>query len=121
MEVAEVAKDPMKRYCQTLNLVDDPELIEKYCEAHAHVWPEIQEGIRSVGILDMQIYRLDTKLFMICDTVDDFDWEKDNARLAMLPRQAEWEAYVAQFQGSRPDAPSTEKWHLMDKIFGLDK
>lgn len=121
MEVAEVAKDPMKRYCQTLNLVDDPELIEKYCEAHAHVWPEIQEGIRSVGILDMQIYRLDTKLFMICDTVDDFDWEKDNARLAMLPRQAEWEAYVAQFQGSRPDAPSTEKWHLMDKIFELDK
>ncbi|MCQ2300411.1 MAG: L-rhamnose mutarotase [Bacteroidales bacterium] len=111
----------MKRYCQTLNLVDDPELIEKYCEAHAHVWPEIQEGIRSVGILDMQIYRLDTKLFMICDTVDDFDWEKDNARLAMLPRQAEWEAYVAQFQGSRPDAPSTEKWHLMDKIFELDK
>lgn len=121
MEVAEVAKDPMKRYCQTLNLVDDPELIEKYCEAHAHVWPEIQEGIRSVGILDMQIYRLDTKLFMICDTVDDFDWEKDNARLAMLPRQAEWEAFVAQFQGSRPDAPSTEKWHLMDKIFELDK
>lgn len=121
MEVAEVAKDPMKRYCQTLNLVDDPELIEKYCEAHAHVWPEIQEGIRSVGILDMQIYRLDTKLFMICDTVDDFDWEKDNARLARLPRQAEWEAYVAQFQGSRPDAPSTEKWHLMDKIFELDK
>lgn len=121
MEVAEVTKDPMKRYCQTLNLVDDPELIEKYCEAHAHVWPEIQEGIRSVGILDMQIYRLDTKLFMICDTVDDFDWEKDNARLAMLPRQAEWEAYVAQFQGSRPDAPSTEKWHLMDKIFELDK
>ena len=111
----------MKRYCQTLNLVDDPELIEKYCEAHAHVWPEIQEGIRSVGILDMQIYRLDTKLFMICDTVDDFDWEKDNARLAMLPRQAEGEAYVAQFQGSRPDAPSTEKWHLMDKIFELDK
>lgn len=111
----------MKRYCQTLNLVDDPEMIEKYCEAHAHVWPEIQEGIRSVGILDMQIYRLDTKLFMICDTVDDFDWEKDNARLATLPRQAEWEAYVAQFQGSRPDAPSTEKWHLMDKIFELEK
>lgn len=111
----------MKRYCQTLNLVDDPEMIEKYCEAHSHVWPEIQEGIRSVGILDMQIYRLDTKLFMICDTVDDFDWEKDNARLATLPRQAEWEAYVAQFQGSRPDAPSTEKWHLMDKIFELEK
>lgn len=111
----------MKRYCQILNLKDDPELIAKYCEAHAHVWPEIQAGIRSVGILDMQIFRKGTTLFMICDTVDDFDWVKDNARLATLPRQAEWEAYVAQFQGCDPNAPSTEKWQLMDKIFELDK
>ena len=48
----------MKRYCQTLELRDDREMIEKYVEAHAHVWPEIQTGIRSVGILDMQIYIL---------------------------------------------------------------
>lgn len=111
----------MKRYCQTLELVDNPDLVEKYLEAHRHVWPEIQAGIRSVGILDMQIYALGTRLFMICDTTDDFDWEKDNARLATLPRQAEWEAYVAQFQGCDPDAPSTDKWHLMEKIFELDK
>lgn len=111
----------MKRYCQILNLKDDPKLIEQYCEAHAHVWPEIQQGIRSVGILDMQIFRKGTTLFMICDTVDDFDWVKDNARLATLPRQAEWEAYVAQFQGCDPNAPSTEKWQLMEKIFELDK
>lgn len=111
----------MKRYCQTLELVDNPELVEKYLEAHRHVWPEIQKGILSVGILDMQIYAMGTRLFMICDTTDDFDWVKDNARLATLPRQADWEAYVAQFQGCDPDAPSTSKWHLMDKIFELDK
>lgn len=110
----------MKRYCQTLELVDNPAMIEKYLEAHRHVWPEIQAGIRSVGILDMQIYALGTRLFMICDTVDEFDWEKDNARLATLDRQAEWEAYVAQFQGCDPDAPSTDKWHLMEKIFQLE-
>ena len=111
----------MKRYCQTLELRDDPEMIEKYVEAHAHVWPEIQDGIREVGILDMQIYRLGTRLFMIMDTVDDFDFVKDNARLATLPRQAEWEAYVAQFQGCDPSAPSTDKWRLMEKIFELEK
>ena len=110
----------MKRYCQTLELVDNPAMIEKYLDAHRHVWPEIQAGIRSVGILDMQIYALGTRLFMICDTVDEFDWEKDNARLATLDRQAEWEAYVAQFQGCDPDAPSTDKWHLMEKIFQLE-
>lgn len=107
----------MKRYCQTLRLVDDPQLIEKYVEAHSHVWPEVIAGQHEVGILSMEIYRHGRDLFMICDTVDDFDWEKDMARLATLPRQAEWEAYVAQFQGCDPAAPSADKWQLMDKIF----
>ena len=107
----------MKRYCQTLRLVDDERLIEQYVEAHAHVWPEIIEGQREVGILDMQIFRHGRDLFMICDTVDDFDWQRDMARLATLPRQAEWEAYVAQFQGADPDARSDEKWQMMSRIF----
>ena len=107
----------MKRYCQTLELRDDPEMIEQYCEVHRHVWPEIIEGQRQVGILDMQIFRRGRRLFMIMDTVDDFDFVKDNARLATLPRQAEWEAYVAQFQGADPNAPSTDKWQLMERIF----
>ena len=111
----------MKRYCQTLQLVDDPALIEAYINEHARVWPEVQHGIRQVGILDMQIYALGNLLFMIVDTVDDFDWEKDNARLAQLPRQAEWEAYMARFQGSDPNCPSTEKWKMMTQIFQLDK
>lgn len=107
----------MKRYCQTLTLVDDEEMIQKYVEAHAHVWPEIIEGQREVGILDMQIYRKGTRLFMICDTVDDFDWERDMLRLSKLPRQKEWEAYVAQFQGCQADARSDEKWQRMERIF----
>lgn len=111
----------MKRYCQTLELVDDPELIAAYVSEHAHVWPEVQAGMREVGILDMQIYALGNRLFMIMDTVDDFDWVADNARLAALPRQAEWEAHMALFQGSDPSVPSTEKWKLMDKIFQLEK
>lgn len=109
----------MKRYCQMLELVDDDELIRKYVEVHTHVWPEIMAGQREVGILDMQIYRYGNKVFMICDTVDEFEWERDMARLATLPRQAEWEAYVARYQGCDPSAQSAAKWHLMDKIFQL--
>lgn len=107
----------MKRYCQTLTLVDNEEMIAKYVEAHKHVWPEIIEGQRQVGILDMQIYRKGRQLFMICDTVDEFDWERDMACLAGLPRQAEWEAYVSQFQGCAADARSDEKWQMMERIF----
>ena len=111
----------MKRYCQTHQLVDDPKNIEKYCEVHRHVWPEIIAGQHEVGILSMEIYRHGRNLFMIVDTVDGFDWERDMARLSTLPRQAEWEAYVAQFQGCRPDARSDEKWSLMEKIFDSEK
>ena len=111
----------MKRYCQTLELVDDEEMITKYIEAHAHVWPEVIEGQHQVGILKMEIYRRGRQLFMICDTVDDYDWERDSARLAKLPRQAEWEAYVSQFQGCAANARSDEKWQMMDKIFDSDQ
>ena len=107
----------MKRYCQTLTLVDNPEMIAKYVEAHAHVWPEIIEGQRQVGILDMQIYRKGRTLFMIMDTADNFVFQRDMARLATLPRQAEWEAYVSQFQGCAANARSDEKWQLMERIF----
>ena len=26
---------PVKRYCQTMDLKDNPELIERYCKAHS--------------------------------------------------------------------------------------
>ena len=110
----------MKRYCQLLNLPDDPELIKGYIREHQHVWREIQDGIRQVGIIDMQIYLLGNQSFMIMDTVDEFDFEADNARLATLPRQAEWEAHVAKYQGCDPNAVSTATWQLMEKIFQLD-
>ena len=110
----------MKRYCQTLELANDEELIRKYVEVHAHVWPEVMEGQREVGILDMQIYRYQNRVFMICDTVDDFDWERGMARLATLPRQVEWEAHVAKYQGCDPSLPSASKWHLMEQIYHLE-
>ena len=102
-----------------MTLVDDPEMIGKYVEAHAHVWPEVIKGQREVGILDMQIYRKDRSLFMIMDTVDDFDFQRDMARLATLPRQAEWEAFVSKFQGCAADARSDEKWQPMERMFRL--
>lgn len=109
----------MKRYCQTLELYNDKELIKAYVAEHAHVWDEVKAGIREVGIIDMQIYIDGNRLFMIMDTTDDFDMERDYARLATLPRQAEWEAHMAKYQKAAPGATSQEKWKLMDRIFKL--
>ena len=109
----------MKRYTQTLDLYNDPALIASYIEEHKNVWPEIKAGIREVGITDMEIYIHGNRLFMIVETVDEFDWERDFERLAKLPRQAEWEEYMSKYQVSEPGQPSHEKWKLMERIFKL--
>ena len=112
---------PVKRYCQTLSLRDNPELIEAYRKAHSkeESWPEIRAGIREVGILEMEIYILGSKLFMIVETPLNFDWDKAMAKLATLPRQAEWEEYVAKFQQCAEGATSDEKWQMRDRMFYL--
>jgi len=112
---------PVKRYCQTLDLKDDPELIAEYRKRHseAESWPEIRNGIRDVGILEMEIYILGTRLFMIVETPLDFDWDSAMKKLTSLPLQAEWEEYMSIFQVSEPGASSAEKWKLMDRMFHL--
>lgn len=112
---------PVKRYCQTLDLRDDPALIAEYRRLHSEqgVWREILDGIRSVGILEMEIYLLGTRLFMIVETVPDFDWTSAMVRLATLPRQAEWEELTGRYQQALPGASSAEKWKLMERIFHL--
>ena len=112
---------PVKRYCQTLDLKDEPELIKEYVKRHsrAEAWPEIREGIRAVGILEMEIYIRGSRLFMIVETPLDFDWDKAMAELATLPRQEEWEAYMSMFQQCKSDATSDEKWQMMERMFYL--
>ena len=113
--------EPTKRYCQTLELYDDRDLIEEYVKRHSESesWAEIRAGIREVGILEMEIYLLGTKLFMIVETPLGFDWDSAFAHLSTLPRQAEWEEYMSKFQVCAKDATSSEKWQLMDRIFKL--
>jgi L-rhamnose mutarotase len=112
-----------KRYCKTLSLKDDAQLIEDYKKVHAPnaAWPEITQGMKDVGIIDMEIYILGTRLFMIMDTVADFDHDKAMAELATKPRQSEWEAYVSRFQQTSAEATADEKWQLMERIYKLDK
>jgi L-rhamnose mutarotase len=112
---------PTKRYCQTLDLKDDPQLIEEYVKRHGEeeAWLEIREGIRSVGVLEMEIYILGNRLFMIVETPLDFDWDQAFARLATLPRQQEWEDYMSIFQNVEANATSAEKWKQMQRIFRL--
>jgi L-rhamnose mutarotase len=110
------------RYCKTMELRDDTALIEAYKIAHAKgaAWPEITHGMREVGIIDMEIYLLGTRLFMIMDTVADFNHDKAMTELALKPRQSEWEAHMSQFQDSSAEATASQKWQLMERIYKMD-
>lgn len=114
---------PVKRFCQTLDLKDNPDLIAEYRRRHgeSEAWTEIIEGIKEVGILEMEIYLVDTRLFMIVETPVDFDWDSAMARLATLPRQQEWEDYMSEFQVAPQGASSDDKWRMMERIFYLYK
>lgn len=114
-------KTEIKRYCKTLSLENNAQLIKQYKKVHAPgaVWPEITEGMRQVGILDMEIYILGNQLFMIMDTIPEFDHDKAMSELSQKPRQSEWETYVSRFQKTSSDASADEKWQLMERIYKL--
>ena len=63
----------MKYYGLTLCLRDNSETIEQYKEYHRHVWPEVTARLGEVGITQMRIFLLGTRLFMYMETTDDFD------------------------------------------------
>lgn len=109
----------MQRVVKTLNLSPREADIAAYREAHRLIWPEITAGIRQVGITAMDIYLSGNRAVMIIEAPDDLDLDAAMARLATLPRQAEWEEHVAQYQQCNPGDTSAEKWKLMQQIFSL--
>lgn len=113
---------PVKRYCRTMQLREgDQKFIDDYRHAHSEgvIWKEVIDGIREVGILEMEIYILGNKLFMIVETPLDFNWDEAMERLAKLPRQQEWETFMSRFQDCSAKATADEKWQMMDRMFHL--
>jgi L-rhamnose mutarotase len=114
--------EKIKRYCKTLLLKNDPVLISEYIKLHAagNAWPEITQGMRDIGIIDMEIYIDGTTLFMIMDTEENFNHDEAMAKLAMLPRQSEWEAIVSKYQKISASSSAKDKWKLIERIYKMD-
>ena|ERR1700758_5190832 len=109
----------MPRYCLTLDLKDDPKLIAEYERRHTAIWSEVRESILGAGITAMEIYRFDTRLFMIMETGDNFSFEKKAAMDAANAKVQEWETLMWNYQQPLKNAKKSEKWVLMNKIFQL--
>ncbi len=109
-----------KRHCLTLDLKDDPQLLAEYRRYHEKIWPEITKSICDAGILDMEIYLLGTRLFMIMEVDDSFSFEKKAKADAANPKVREWEELMWKFQQPLPGAKPGEKWLRMERIFKLE-
>ena len=110
-----------KRYCLALDLKDDPQLIREYEEHHRAVWPEIIQSIKDSGIINMEIYRFETRLFMIMEVNETFSFEKKQPADLNNAKVQEWEQLMWKFQQPLQGSAEGEKWRLMDKIFELHK
>ena len=110
----------MKRYCLALDLKEDPKLIAEYEEYHRQVWPEILQSISAAGIQQMEIYRVNNRLFMVMETNDDFSFERKAAMDAGNEKVQEWEKLMWKYQQALPGSKPGQKWRLMEKIFSLN-
>jgi L-rhamnose mutarotase len=110
----------MKTIAYTINLKNDPQIIEKYKEHHRNVWPEVIEASRKIGIKDSKIFLLGNRLFMVVIVEDDFDPKKDMESYASGPREREWDLLMRDFQVRVPEAGKGEWWAHMECVFDLD-
>ena len=110
----------MKTYALTVNLQDDPAKIERYKLEHTRVWPEVLAQIRKIGIQQMKIWQIGNQLFMYIETDDDFDLDRDFARVREDPKSVEWNEWMArEFQAPSPWAKEGQWWAPMELAFDL--
>lgn len=111
-----------KKLCYACDLVNNPELIEQYKSYHSkeNTWPEITKSIKDSGIIDMEIYILANRLFMIMEVDETYTPERKQMMDAANPKVQEWEKLMWKFQQALPGAKDSEKWLPMEQIYKLE-
>jgi L-rhamnose mutarotase len=111
----------MPRLCFALDLHDDPASIAEYERWHQpdRIWPEIVASISRAGIRDLEIFRIDDRLFMVMDVEQGYSSDAKAAADANDARVQDWEALMWKFQKPLPHARPGEKWLPMKRIFSL--
>ena len=110
-----------RRLCLALDLHDDPDLIAEYERYHEpqNAWPEITRSIRESGIEEMEIWRIENRLFMIMDVDESFSAEAKAAADADNAAVRDWEKLMWKFQRPLASAGPGEKWISMKRVYKL--
>jgi L-rhamnose mutarotase len=107
----------------TLDLREDPDLIEQYRAWHrpGAPPPAIIKALFATNITDMEIFMAGNRLVMIVLAQDDFSL-KALAQLGVSNADVQaWETLMWKFQKALPWAQDGQKWVAMDRIFALSE
>jgi L-rhamnose mutarotase len=110
----------MKSFAQALDLRDEPELIAEYRQWHEHVWPEVLQALRAIGLTDMKIFLHANRLFMYAEAPDDFDPATAYQQYTTTARAREWDERMRHYQQRVPGAPEGAWWTPMELVFDLN-
>lgn len=112
----------MSRYVFTVNLKDDPGIVDTYTRHHRAVWPEVQASLRQAGVEQMDIYLLARRLVMVVEMRDGLDYRTAfESHASSSERVVEWERLMKSLQEPTAGAGAGEWWALMDPVFHLDQ
>jgi len=110
----------VKRYGLTICLREGDDVEREYRKHHEAVWPEVVRSLHAVGVIGLDIFLHGRQLFMVLDTVDDFDPERDFARhVASSAKCAEWETLMKAHQEPPPGAAPGAWWAQMECVCHL--
>jgi L-rhamnose mutarotase len=109
----------MPRHCLTLDLKDDATAISEYKRCHVKIWPEVKKSLFDTGVVDMEIYLLGTRMFMIMEVDDQFSFSAKAAADAANAKVQEWEAIMGGFQQPMPQSRDGQRWVVMERVFSL--
>lgn len=109
------------RHVLTVDLRDDPAAVDEYVKQHEHVWPEVLDSLRRVGIRVMDIYLLERRLVMVLEVQAGLDVRQAFAtHMAAGPRVAEWERLMKALQEPPPGAAPGTGWTAMRPVFHFE-
>jgi len=91
--------------------------LEEYDRAHAAVWPELIESIRSAGIRDYSIFRRHQTIFLVM-RVADFDRAWDT--LAKDPINQRWQQKMADIFEEKQDIEPGERFPMFREVFYME-
>lgn len=107
----------MKRYGSIIGLKTD--MLEKYKQYHADIWPEISNRILKCNIRNYSIYYNNGLLFSYFEYIGT-DFEKDMEEMARDPKTQEWWDIMKPMQIPLQNRAEGEWWADMEEVFHLD-